>query len=108
MGVWDRIEYLIGQSLKTLEQNQPFEIMEITPSDIQICIYSTLETRRIKRGILEGIWMQLISDGCIEESEIRENYSSSNAAFISAILASMPNVTYRLDPLQLSVTTPKH
>jgi len=106
MGVWDRIEYLIGQSLKTLEQNQPFEIMEITPSDIQICIYSTLETRRIKRGIVEAVWLQLASDGCLKESTIQESYSSSNAPFISAILAPMPNVTYRLDPVELSVTTP--
>lgn len=107
MSVWDRVEYLKGQSLKTLEQNQPFEIMEITPGDIQIFIYSTLESRRIKRGVLEGIWMQLANEGCIEESEIREHFSSSNAPYISAILASMPNVTYRLDPLQLSATIPK-
>ena len=101
MGVWNQLEYLMGQSLKTLEQSQPFEITDITENDIQIFVYTTKQTRRIKRGVLEGAWMQLHKNGRIRQSDLRNNFSSSNSVYISSILAAMPGISFRLDPLEL-------
>jgi hypothetical protein len=103
MGIWNQLDYLMGQSLKTLERDQPFEILEITPSAIQIIVYSTKETRRIDRGKLEGAWMQLNKQGTISGTSLLDDFSSSNYAYIAAIMAAMPGVSYRADPLELQI-----
>ena len=84
MGIWDQLSYLHGRSLKTLVEQKPFEITEISESDVTILPYATLEARRIKCGIIEGAWLQLTREGTIAELDIREHYSSANFPFITA------------------------
>jgi hypothetical protein len=105
MGIWDQIDYLGGQTLKTLEQHKPFEVMEVTASDIQIYIYSTLKKHRIKRVEIEGAWQELQEEGAITSSDIKNRYSKNSPAYIAAILASLPGVTHRIKPIQLFVNT---
>jgi hypothetical protein len=104
MGVWEQIEFLTGQSLKTLDDQQPFEIMENTPGEVQIYIYSTLETRKIRREKIEGAWLQLTRDGSISATEIKSRYSRSCSPYIASILAAMPGISYRTDPTELFAT----
>lgn len=105
MGVWEQIDYLTGQTLKTLERHKPFEVMEVTSSDIQIYIYSTLRKQRIKRVEIEGAWQELQKEGFITSSGIKSRYSKNNPAYIAAILASVPGVTHRIKPIQLFVSS---
>ena len=104
MVVWDHLDYLMGRSLKTLEDQQPFEILEKSSADIQIFVYSSRETRRLKRGILEGAWLQLTRHGVITEEEIKSNHSASNYPYIIAILGTMPTVNYSPNPAKLTTT----
>jgi len=101
MGVWDQIEFLTGQSLKTLEDHQPFEIIENSPVEVQIYIYSTLETRKIRREKIEGAWLQLTKTGSITPNDIKSRYSRSCSSYIASILAVMPGVSYRTNPTEL-------
>lgn len=105
MGAWEQIDFLTGQTLKTLEQHKPFEVMEITSSDIQIFIYSSLRKRRIKRDEIEGSWEELLKKGIITTSEIKSKYPKTSPAYVAAILASLPGVTYRIKPIRLFIST---
>ena len=107
MGVWEQINYLTGQTLKTLEDQQPFEILEISNGELLIFIYASLDKRKIKRERIELAWHELLVEGVITESSIKEKYSSGNAAQIAAILAEMPGVAFKTGPVQLSVSAKK-
>jgi hypothetical protein len=104
MGVWEQIDYLSGQSLKTLERHKPFEVTEVTPEDIQIFVYSNLKKRRIKRLEIEGAWEELREEGLISSSDIRQRHSKNNSTYVAAILASLPGVTHQIKPIRLSVS----
>lgn len=105
MGVWQQIDYLAGRTLKTLERHKPFEVIEVTSSDLQIYVYSSLRKLRIQRVEIEGAWQELQEKGTISSSDIKSRYSKNYPAYIAAILASMPGVTHRIKPIRLFVMT---
>ena len=61
MGVWDQLIFLEGQTLKTLDDQKPFEIMDVSDIDMQILIYANMEERKVKRSRVELAWRTLRS-----------------------------------------------
>ena len=104
MGVWERLDYLSGQTLKTLESQEPFEVIEVSATGVRIFIYSSLKKRGIYRDEIEGAWRELQTKGVITYSDIGR-YSKANSDYVAAIIASVPGVSYQIDPLQLSIST---
>lgn len=103
MGVWEQLDYLTGQTLKTLESQEPFEVIGVSATGVQIYIYSSLKKRGIYRDEIEGAWRDLQKEGTLTSSDIAK-HTKGNSVFIAAILASVPGVTFRIDPILLSIS----
>lgn len=104
MNVWDEFGKLEGKTLFTLDQHKPFDVLEISDQRMLIRPHETDTERKIRRHEIEDAYRQLTAVGELTRSEIKEEFSKFNPAYVAAILAELPNVKYARKPIRLWVT----
>jgi hypothetical protein len=102
--MWIEIEKLAGQTLVTLDQRKPFDIVEVTDHAVVVRPHKTGIERKIQRDNIEDAFKKLIAIGKLTRSEIREEFSNFNPAYVAAILAQLPNVKHSTKPIRLWMT----
>lgn len=101
MDSWDQIKLLVGKSLKTLDRRKPFDILECTDTYIIVRPHENKIERRINRQEIMNTLNELRMRKSITRSEIREHHAQFNPAYVAAILASLPDIEYKLKPITL-------
>ena len=101
MKIWSEIKKLKGTTLKTLDQNRPFDIVEVTDQNVIVKPHARGIARTIKREAIEDAFGELALRGEITRADIRERYANYNPAYVAAILASLPGVTALRKPIRL-------
>ena len=101
MNIWIEIEKLTGQTLVTLDQRKPFDIVDITDHAVTVRPHKTGAERKIPRDNIEGAFKKLLAIGQLTRSEIREEFSNFNPAYVAAILAQLSNVKHSTKPIRL-------
>ena len=104
MNIWDEIKRLQGQTLKTLDQKKPFDIVDVSGHAVIVCPQETHTERPITRNEIESSNRHLLPIGQITRTEIREKFSEYNPAYVAAILAELPNVSHAIRPIRLSIS----
>ena len=98
---WQMIEGLVGRELYTLHENNPFTVDQVQERRVEITVGTTGNPRTIRREEIELAWEHLVKEGAVSRAEIQQQFSSFNPAFVAAILAALPGVTHRTDPIRL-------
>lgn len=101
-GVWGEVAKLIGHPLVTLDKQNPFRILEVTDTLLRILVGRTGQRRTIRRQEIEDASQHLVSQGELSRSEIHAHYSEFNPAYVAAILAALPGVSFATNPIRLS------
>jgi hypothetical protein len=104
MNIWIEVEKLKGQTLTTLDQRKPFDIVEITENTITVRPHKSETDRQISRDAIEGACKRLITAGEITRTEIHSDFSEFNPAYVVAILAALPEVKHSIRPIRLWIT----
>jgi len=104
MNIWEEIKKLVGQTVKTLDQKKPSDILDVTDHVVLICPQETQTERPISRDEIENAYRHLVAIGQITRTEIREKFSEYNPAYVAAILAELPNVKHSIRPIKLWIT----
>jgi hypothetical protein len=103
MDLTGELRKLQGKRLTTLYQNKPFEITQVSNSQI-ILKTSTESQRPIPFKEIASAWNHLEKKKKLTRSEVRDlGYSEVNPAYVVAILASLPGVTHSLAPIILNL-----
>lgn len=92
---------LKGKTLKTLDRGHSFDILDLREKRILVRLHSTDNVRPIPYKDVEGSFNDLELRGEISLVEIKQKYSTIHPTYVAAILASLPNVEYRLRPIRL-------
>ncbi len=101
MNTWDEIKKLKGQTLTTLDQRKPFDIVDVTEHAVIVRPHKSEIERQISRDTLENAARKLLAVGEITRTEIHSEYSEFNPAYVAAILANLPNVKHSIRPIKL-------
>jgi hypothetical protein len=101
MNIWNEIERLKSQSLRTLDQHKPFEIIEVDPNKLVILPQSTKIERPIRREGIEAAYRHLITTGQLTIKEIEEEYTPRSQVYTATILAGLTDVHHSLRPIRL-------
>src|SRR5688572_5072940 len=104
MNIWDEFEKLEGKTLVTLDRRKPFDVWKVAAQEINIRPHETDTESRIQRHEIEDAYRRLTAIGELTRSEIRDQFSNFNPAYVAAILAELPNVRYAKKPIRLWVT----
>jgi hypothetical protein len=96
------LKNLQGKPLKTLYQNKPFEITQV--SDNQIILKTSKDSQHsIPFKEIITAWNHLQKNKKVTSSGVRDlGGSESNHAYVVAILANLPGVKYKLGPIVLT------
>ena len=103
MNIWTEIEKMSGQTLVTLDQHKPFDIVDVTDHVVIVRPHKTGVERKIPRDNIESAFQKLLALGQLTRSEIREEFSNFNPAYVAAILAQLPNIKHSTKPIRLWV-----
>ena len=103
MDVWIEIGKLKGQTLTTLDQRKPFDVVDVTENAIIVRPHKNDSERKIPRDEIENAFRRLSTMGELTRSDIREQFSNFNPAYVAAIFAALPGVSYSLRPIRLRV-----
>jgi hypothetical protein len=98
---WEMVEGLVGRELRTLHEHNPFTVDEVRERRVGITVGTTGNPRTIRREEIELAWERLVKEGTISRVDIHRQFSSFNPAFVAAILAALPGVTHRTEPIRL-------
>ena len=101
MNIWDEIEKLKGQTLRTLDQHKLFEIIEVNSNELIILPRSTKISRPIRREGIEAAYRHLITTGQLTVKELEEEYTPRSQVYTATILAGLPDVHHLLRPIRL-------
>jgi hypothetical protein len=104
MNIWEELEKLEGKTLSTLDQHKPFDVLDVSDREMMIRPHETNTARKIRRHEIENAYRRLAAVGELTRSEIREEFSNFNPAYVAAILAELPNVKYARKPIRLWIT----
>ena len=104
MNIWIEIEKLKGQTLATLDQRKPFDIVEVTEHAVIVRPHKSETERQISRDAIENACRRLIAAGEITRTEIHSDFSEFNPAYVVAILAALPEVKHSIRPIRLWIT----
>jgi len=107
MNMWVEIEKLKSQTLTTLDQKKPFNVVDVTEHAVLICPQETQTERPISRDEIENAYRHLVTIGQSTRTEIQEKFSEYNPAYVAAILAALPNVQHSTRPIKLWITNKK-
>ena len=98
---WPNVVGLKGRTLRTLAQNKPFDILELSDHELIIRVGSSGRLRKIRRREIEGAYQELLQRGEISARDIQKRHAPRNSAFVSAILAELPGVDHQVKPIRL-------
>jgi len=104
MNIWIEIEKLKGQTLTTLDQHKPFDVVDVTEHDVIVRPHKNEVERKIPRDEIEDAFRRLSAVGELTRSDIREEFSNFNPAYVAAIFAKLPGVSHSLRPIRLWIT----
>jgi hypothetical protein len=99
--IWSEIKKLKGTTLRTLDQNKPFDIVEVTDQNVIVKPHARGIERTVEREAIEDAFGELALRGEIARTDIQDKYSNFNPAYVAAILASLPGVTVLRKPIRL-------
>lgn len=103
--LWQSILDMEGQTLRTLDQNKPFDVKAVSYNKLIVVPHASNKPRPIKRVVLEESFSHLLREGSIARTEIRDLYSQWHPAYVASILANLPNVRVELKPIKLFLIT---
>lgn len=101
--IWNAIRKLKGRTLKTLDRRKPFTIVAITDNTVTVLPLSTGKERPIARVGIENAFRHLQTTGQLTLAEIEKEYASRNPVYVAAMLAELPRVQYRQNPIRLFI-----
>jgi len=104
MNIWEEIEKLNGQTLRTLDQRRPFDILSIDSTELVILPRSTKIERPIRREGIEAAYRHLIVTGQLTVKEIEEEFTPRSQVYTAAILAELPDIHHSLRPIRIWIT----
>lgn len=104
MNTWDEIKKLTGQTIYTLDQRKPFDIVVVTEHAVIVRPHKSEIERQISRDAIESALRRLLAAGEITRTEIHSEFSEFNPAYVAAILAELPNVKHSIRPIKLWIT----
>lgn len=100
--IWELLKGIVGRSFVTLGQQKPFDLLEVREKDLLIRT-STGKLRSIDRSRIEEAWDHLKHTGTITRTDIRDNFSEFNPAYIISLISALPGVeTESTSPIRLS------
>ena len=101
LNLWSELKKLQGKTLFTLHQKKSFKIREVSSSKV-VLRTSIGSDRSVPMKELERAWIHLEQRKKLTREEIRGlGYSNFNPAYVAALLANMPGVTYSTKPIIL-------
>lgn len=101
--IWNEVRKLKGRTLKTLDRQKPFTIASVTYDRVYVIPQSTDKERPIPREGVENAYLHLVVTGRLTLTEIENEYAPRNPVYVAAILAEMPGVQCKINPIQLSI-----
>lgn len=102
MDIWSEIRNLQGDTLKTLDRGNPFDVSYVGNDTLFVSPQISGKARPIKRGTFEEAFNELRIRGELSRSDIQTRSSRFNPAYIAAILSKVTGVRYRRRPIVLS------
>ena len=101
MNIWMEIKYLKGQTLQTLDQHKPFTVVDVNETTVIVRPLSTKRDRPISREGIEAAMKHLLTTGQLEPKEIDEQFAPRSSIYVAAILSTLPEVKYSINPIRL-------
>jgi len=105
MEIWEEVKKIQGTTLKTLRHNKPFDVVEVDSKSVVVKPHVSGKERKISMQDIEEAFKELKKRGKITRVAIMSRYSAFNPAYVAAILAKLPNVTFSKKPIQLYRTS---
>ena len=102
-GCWSEIEKLEGRTLCVLARRHPFDVVEVSEGCAVVRPHVRNISRQVPRREVEAAYTDLLASGQITARQIKEIHASFHSAFVSALLAELPGITYSLNPITLYV-----
>jgi hypothetical protein len=106
--VWGFLESRKGERFHTLDQRKPFVLQDVQPTSLTVRVEASGHPRSIPRSHFEEAWRRLTESGRLSRSEIHDEISRFNPAYVSTLLAQVPDVQYRLSPIVLTISSQSH
>ena len=104
LNIWIEIKNLNGVVLHTLDQRKPFEIISVTDNTVIVLPKSTGKERPIHREGIENAYRHLTVTGRLTLDELEKEFTPRNPVYTAAILAKIPGVQYKVNPIRLLVS----
>lgn len=101
MNIWEYIKSLEGKTLKTLAQKRPFDVSVVSDEYVIVIPHTKMIPRSIKRIEIEGANRALRIRESISARDIQKEFSLFNSSFVSSLLAHLPAVEYKSNPIRL-------
>lgn len=101
----EKLTWMEGETYSTLAQNKKFTVIDVNSNSIEIKVRGTENIRRISKKEIEIPWQRLLREGRLTRQQIFD-MGSRSSAYIVTILAKIPGVTYKLNPIQLYYKDP--
>jgi hypothetical protein len=102
-GCWSEIEKLEGHTLCVLARRNPFDVVEVSEDYAVVRPHVRNISRQVPRREIEAAYADLLSSGQISARQIKERHADWHSAFVCAMLAELPGITYSLNPITLYV-----
>ncbi len=102
-GCWSEIEKLAGRTLCVLARRNPFDVVEVSEGHAVVRPQVHNISRQVPRREIEAAYTDLFASGQITARQIKERHASFHSAFVAALLAELPGITYSLNPITLYV-----
>ena len=96
----EQLKRLEGKTLETLDHHKKFTIFTVDHRGILINVNSTQIDRQILKNQIEDSWEYLQKNGEMTAVYVLDQGCRSSA-YVVAILAEIPGVTYTIRPIRL-------
>jgi hypothetical protein len=96
----EQLKRLEGKTLKTLDRHKEFTVLAVDHRGILIDVHSTQKERQIFKDQFEEAWEYLQKNGEMAAVHVLDEGCRSSA-YVVAILAEIPGVTYTIRPIRL-------
>ena len=101
MEMWKQVKSLEGHTLKTLARGNHFDVVSVDTQKVIVRPHVQGIKRHIKWQIIEDAFSELVQRGEVTRVDIRDHYTQFNPAYVAAILAALPDVTFTQPPIHL-------
>ena len=101
MDILDELKYLKGETLRTLDRGNRFDVLDVNTMGVIIKPLSTRKERLIPKKGPDGAFRELVAIGQITRTQIEEKHSPRNPVYVTALLAELPGVRYSIRPIDL-------